>query len=192
MNEYSDFNKYTSEVDFIPIINFILQQGNLRHYSKGDYFVQINGRSNSMGYVTSGAFRYNSISANGESKIVGYSFKNGFVGNYPTFLHKISSSIEIQAVCDSSVYVISNDEINKFYKSDTANQELRAKIAEALLLEVYDRLVSIYTMSPKEQYLEILNRCPDLLNMITLKELSSYLMTTPETLSRIRKEIVSK
>lgn len=79
--------------------------------------------------------------------------------------------------------------MDAFYELGVDERVLRRKIAEILLLEVYDRLVSIYTMSPKEQYLEILNRCPELLNMITLKELASYLMVSPETLSRIRKEI---
>lgn len=144
-----------------------------------------------MGYVASGAFRLNSINSEGVGKIIGYSFKDGFVGNYPAFLHKIPSKIEIQAVCDSSVYVITHDELSEFYESSVERQVLGRRVAEVLLLEIYGRLISIYTMSPKEQYLEILNRCPALLNMITLKALASYLMVSPETLSRIRKDIVS-
>ena len=48
------------------------------------------------------------------------------------------------------------------------------------------------TLTPEERYLEIINRCPDLLKLITLKELASYLLIRPETLSRIRRKVVQK
>ena len=64
--------------------------------------------------------------------------------------------------------------------------------AETLLWEVYDRMISMYSLTPEERYLEIINRCPDLLKLITLKELASYLLIRPETLSRIRRKVVQK
>ena len=66
------------------------------------------------------------------------------------------------------------------------------RIAETLLWEVYDRMISMYSLTPEERYLEIINRCPDLLKLITLKELASYLLIRPETLSRIRRKVVQK
>ncbi|KAB4998746.1 Crp/Fnr family transcriptional regulator, partial [Bacteroides thetaiotaomicron] len=64
--------------------------------------------------------------------------------------------------------------------------------AETLLWEIYDRMISMYSLTPEERYLDIINRCPDLLKLITLKELASYLLIRPETLSRIRRKVVRK
>lgn len=188
---YKDYNKYTSGIDYSLIIAFFLQNGKLKHYKKGDSFIRVNDQGKYMGYVISGVFQYRGINAAGGERVVGYSFQEGFVGNYPAFIHRHASTIEIRALCDCSVYVITYDELMRFYEANNDQQALRWRVSEILLLEVYDRLISIYTLTPEEQYLEIRNRCPDLLNMITLKELASYLMISPETLSRIRKKIVS-
>jgi len=181
-------NKYTPEVDFSPIADLLQEKGLLKKYKKGEFFTHLSGRSDYMGYVSSGAFRYISTDSAGIDKVVGYSFSEGYVGNYATFQQKIFSNVGIQAICDSSVYILSY----AFYEMSMENQRFGRRIAEILFLEIYDRLISIYSMSPRERYIEILKRCPDLLNMIPLKELASYLMITPETLSRIRKEILTK
>ena len=59
---------------------------------------------------------------------------------------------------------------------------------------VNDWIVGYLTnsLTPEERYLDIINRCPDLLKLITLKELASYLLIRPETLSRIRRKVVRK
>lgn len=75
---------------------------------------------------------------------------------------------------------------------DDTNLKLGRHIAEILLWEVYERMISMYSMTPEERYREILERCPGLLNLISLKELASYLMICPETLSRLRRKLVQK
>ena len=188
----SDFNKYTSKIDYSAIIEFVLQNGELMHYKKREYFNRQGEVCYKMGYVASGSFRYCCINSAGESKVVGYTFENSFVGNYPTCRLEDRSNVEIQALCDCSVYVISNKQITQFYEQNIENQRLSRSIAETLLWEVYDRMIAMYSMTPEERYIEILDRCPALLNLISLKELASYLMICPETLSRLRRKLVQK
>lgn len=145
-----------------------------------------------MGFVSSGSFRYCCINNLGESNIVGYTFDNSFVGNYPAFQLQDKSNVDIQALCDCSVYVINHQQMTDFYEANNDNQKLGRRIAETLLWEVYDRMISMYSLTAEERYLEIINRCPDLLKLITLKELASYLLIRPETLSRIRRKVVQK
>lgn len=188
----SDFNKYTSKIDYSAIIEFALQNGELMHYKKREYFNRQGEVCYKMGYVVSGSFRYCCINSAGESKVVGYTFENSFVGNYPACRLEDRSNVEIQALCDCSVYVVSNKQITQFYEQNIENQRLSRSIAETLLWEVYDRMIAMYSMTPEERYIEILDRCPALLNLISLKELASYLMICPETLSRLRRKLVQK
>lgn len=187
-----DFNKYTSHINYSPIVDFVLQQGKPVHYKKGDYFVRQGETCKTMGFVGKGSFRYCCTNSVGEISIVGYTFNDSFVGNYPAFQLQDKSNVDIQALCDCSVHVINHSQLSDFYETNNEHQKLGRRIAETLLWEVYDRMISMYSLSPEERYLEIINRSPDLLKLITLKELASYLLIRPETLSRIRRKLVEK
>ena len=167
-----DFNKYTSHINYSPIVDFTLQQGKETSYKKGEYFVRQGEACKIMGFVVSGSFRYCCVNSLGESSIVGY--------------------VDIQALCDCTVYVINHSQLADFYDINNDHQKLGRRIAETLLWEIYDRMISMYSLTPEERYLDIINRCPDLLKLITLKELASYLLIRPETLSRIRRKVVRK
>lgn len=47
----------------------------------------------------------------------------------------------------------------------------------------------IYRLTPEERYKELLERCPDILQLISLKEVAYYLKITPVHMSRIRRKI---
>lgn len=66
MSNYKDYNKYTSRVNFSILVDYLLMNGSLRHYKKGDYFSRLDSKCNYMGYVVSGAFRYNCADCEGK------------------------------------------------------------------------------------------------------------------------------
>lgn len=74
----------------------------------------------------------------GESSIVGYTFDGSFVGNYPAFQLQDQSNVDIQALCDSSVYMVTHQQLADFYETNNEHQKLGRRIAETLLWEVYD------------------------------------------------------
>ena len=80
--------------------------------------------------------------------------------------------------------------MNNYFNSSAETQRQGRIFAEELLYVTWNNIISAYKDSPEERYRKLLKRCPDLPNLITLKELASYIMVTPETLSRIRKKIL--
>ena len=112
---------------------------------------------------------------------------------FPALSAIVASTVWAKAaLCDCTVYVINHSQLADFYDINNDHQKLGRRIAETLLWEIYDRMISMYSLTPEERYLDIINRCPDLLKLITLKELASYLLIRPETLSRIRRKVVRK
>ena len=88
-----DFNKYTSHINYSPIVDFVLQQGKQTYYKKGDYFSRQGEVCKTMGFVSSGSFRYCCTNSVGENSIVGYTFDHSFVGNYPAFQLQDKSNV---------------------------------------------------------------------------------------------------
>lgn len=109
-----DFNRYTSQVDLSPVIDFTLQTGTEKHYRKGDWFVRQGDLCRTIGFVATGSFRYSCTDSAGEVKTVGYTFEKSFVGNYPALLQQVPSSIDIQALCDCTVYECTYHQLTRF------------------------------------------------------------------------------
>ena len=61
------------------------------------------------------------------------------------------------------------------------------KILEDLILQQMEREVDILTTSPKERYLRVLKRSPQLFQEIPNKYIANYLRMSAETFSRLKK-----
>lgn len=122
----------------------------------------------------------------GERHVVGYAFAGEFVGDYVAMCGDRPSQVSIEAMCDCTVWRADDDRLEAFYRAGPACERLARRLAERLTCELYERMLQLYACTPQERYETLLRRCPELLNIVALKELASYLRVRPETLSRIR------
>ncbi len=143
---------------------------------------------NHVGFVLKGGFRYLGYTSEGKNQILGYSFENDFVVDYATFQIKERSAIDVQSIRDSTVLLLTYKELNTFYENCGVTN-FRSKMAETLLNDVSIRLLSMYCDSPEERYTKLIDRYPDILNLVSLKEIASLIKVAPETLSRIRRKL---
>ncbi len=70
-------------------------------------------------------------------------------------------------------------------------QEITRNMLESDLNKAKDTYSKFILSSPKDRYLHFLDSRPDLLNRVPLHQIASFLGMTPESLSRIRKRLVS-
>lgn len=187
-----NFNEYMDEIDFSEFRNLFLEKGTSREVKKKGYFVRQDEPCKSVGLIQSGIFRYTRIDNRGNEHIVGYSFANDFVCDYPSLIKSSSSLTNIQAITDCSVYLLSMKELKKFWETNMDTQRFGRLIAEEIFIEQYRRLLSFYCDTAEERYIALLQRCPNLPQYITLKEIASFLGITPETVSHIRRKLRNK
>lgn len=60
---------------------------------------------------------------------------------------------------------------------------------KSLFNMVFMRLLTLYRKSPRQRYVELCEEYPQIVETVTLKDLSSFLLITPNHLSRIRREL---
>lgn len=169
---------------------FFIEKGTLKEYEKRELFMRRGQSHNYIGFIVKGGFRYLGYTSEGKEQIVGYSFENDFVVDYATFQIQEPPVIDAQSVGNSRVLVITYNEFNAFFENCNI-PNLRGKVAEALLNDVSTRLLSMYCDSPEERYTKLIARYPDILKLVSLKEIASLIKVTPETLSRIRRKLKS-
>lgn len=182
----ANFNFYIDKLDMNFWREFCIQEGELRYYKKGEYFLRHGEVAKYFGFIESGYFKYSMIDTDGNRHITGFALCHTFAGDYYGSMRKVPALTDLVAATNSAVWVCS---VNLLKPLIEEHLRMFHFFVEELFHEAYKRYTDLYLQSPKERYLALLQRCPDILQNVTLKELASYLNVTPTHLSRIRKEI---
>ena len=187
-----NFNEYMNEIDFSELKKLFLKNGKSIEIKKKDYFVRQNEPCKHVGLVEGGIFRYTRIDNAGSEHIVGYSFAEDFVCDYPSFIKHSGALTNIQAITDCSVSMLSMKELNDYWETNMETQRFGRLVTEEMFIEMYGRLLGFYCDTAEQRYIALLERCPNLPQYISLKEIASFLGVTPETVSHIRKKLRSE
>ena len=76
----------------------------------------------------------------------------------------------------------------EYWETDMKTQRFGRHVAESLFEMVYERLLDSYC-TPEIRYRNLMERCPNLKEVVPLKSIASFLGVTPETISRIRRKL---
>ena len=101
------FNIKDSHPNISRLEKLFLEEGVLTKFKKNEYLVQQIEKTNQIGFIMSGMFRLSHIDADANEWIVGYSFVNDFVCDYPSFIKQATSTVNIQATTECEVYLLS-------------------------------------------------------------------------------------
>lgn len=179
----SQFNSYIDFLDLSAATDFCREKGTLCHYKKGERFVQQGTIARYAALVVSGYFKVATLNDSGDEAVVNFAFPDQFITDFHSSLHGETSQFSIIAGAD---YVIMRVPLKTFKESLPPSLLDEYK---ALFNIVFLRLLKPYRKSPRQRYVELCEQYPQIVESVTLKDLSSFLLITPNHLSRIRREL---
>jgi CRP-like cAMP-binding protein len=136
-------------------------------------------------FINKGSLRV-FILNNEEEQNIRFGYKENLIVSLDSFLSGNPSALFIQAIKNSELKIITKSQIDNFLKIE-ANRMLWVSILENLIMQQMEREFDILTNSPKERYLRVLKRSPQLFQEIPNRHIANYLRMSPETLSRLKK-----
>ena len=136
-------------------------------------------------YVESGSLRV-FVLDNTEEQIIRFGYKDNLIVSLDSYITGKPSELYIQAIKKSVIKVITKPQIDQFLEVEQ-NRILWNKTLENLLVQQFEREIDILTSSPKERYLRVLKRSPQLFQEIPNRHIANYLRMSAETLSRLKK-----
>ncbi len=165
----------------IPVVN----------YKKGTYLVQHGEIPDACYFVLKGLVRQGKIVDGNEKTIAFYSEENGAVTS-SDFVEQTPFSGFL--VCAEDVTLIrgSRDLNAENLDRFPVLRQIVAKMLENDLNKTRDQFQAFIISTPEERYLSLIEEHPDLVNRVPLHQIASLLGITAESLSRIRKRIVTK
>lgn len=115
---------------------------------------------------------------------------NNFVSSYSSFINQTKSYENIQCLETTETFSIEYEDMHELYETIPQWQKIGRILAEQNVICLADRLLKLQSITAKEKYKEFLKTYPDkIVQRTPLIHIASYLGITPESLSRIRKNI---
>ena len=179
----SQFNSYIDYLDLTAATDFCRGKGTPWHYKKEERFVQQGTMSHYAALVVSGYFKVTTLNDSGDEAVINFVFPGQFITDFHSSLHGETSQFSIIAGTDCEVLRVPLKTFKEFL-SPSLLDEYRS-----LFNMVFMRLLNLYRKSPRQRYVELCEQYPQIVGTVTLKDLSSFLLITPNHLSRIRREL---
>jgi len=157
---------------------------------KKTIFLKINDIENHISFIESGVVRLFIPKENPEKEITfGFSFKDQFISAYDSFLTQKPSAYQLQALTETTLLSISYSDLQLVYNHTQMGNLIGRLTAERLFLIKSKREQNLLNLTAEERYLKLFKERPELLKVIPLKYISSYIGVTAQALSRIRKRL---
>ncbi len=169
---------------------FFMSKLQQRVIPKKTVFLKLNMVEQHISFIEKGVVRLYIPKDNPDKEITfGFSFKDQFISAYDSFLTQEPSAYELQALTDTTLLSISYDDLQEVYKKTQMGNLIGRLTAERLFLIKSSREQNLLNLSAEERYVKLFKERPELLKIIPLKYISSYIGITAQALSRIRKRI---
>ncbi|ACU07860.1 cAMP-binding proteins - catabolite gene activator and regulatory subunit of cAMP-dependent protein kinases [Flavobacteriaceae bacterium 3519-10] len=143
-------------------------------------------------FVEKGLLRMYSIDKNGKEHIIQFAPEKWLISDRSSLHFNEKSRYYIEAVEESEVLVLGNDffsGINQQFPGTSGNNDL---LLQKHIRNLQNRVNSLLADTAEERYLNFIKMYPDILQRVPQWMVASYLGITPESLSRVRKELARK
>ena len=190
---YQNFINTLSQVVKVKPDDFNLfsKKLSLVHLKKNEVWEKEGRIGQYLGFINKGILRQYHLK-DGQEFTEDFFSENDFIGNYISYLKQEPSTLNIQALEDCELFVITFEDLQKFYDEIPTVDRFGRLIAERKLIEYHDKTTSFLLDSPEERYYKLIQQKPDLHSRVKQYYIAQYLGIRPESLSRIRKRHHSK
>jgi CRP-like cAMP-binding protein len=156
---------------------------------KKQYLLQEGDPGKYLSFVEKGTLRSYTIDDKGLEHIIQFAFEGWWIGDQYSFLTGEPSHYNIDALEDCELLLLSKDAEEEMMEKMPKMERFFRILLQNNLIAMQRRIISSLSRTAEEKYQELIVSCPTIPQRVPQHMMASYLGITPETLSRIRKQI---
>jgi CRP-like cAMP-binding protein len=141
-------------------------------------------------FVVKGTFRIYYVDLKGLEHVLYFAFKDWWVGDIASFTSGEPSGLNAQALEDSILLVIDPVKKEQLYKEIPSLERFNRIISQKHLTVLQKRFLLTISASAAERYEELIKRSPGIEQLVPQHQIASYLGILPESLSRMKKQLL--
>jgi CRP/FNR family transcriptional regulator, anaerobic regulatory protein len=142
-------------------------------------------------FIVSGFMRLFYYDDNGDEVTTQINHSNSFTASYMRFIHGIKAKENVECITDCNLLRISKPNLKTLIDRSDSFKVFSLMIFEQAITIAENRADDLATLSAEQRYKKLLNEKPEILQNVPIQYIASYLGMKPESLSRIRKNIIN-
>ena len=140
-------------------------------------------------FVENGLLRSFSIDDNGHEHVVQFAPEDWWTTDMCSFLSGDPAIYNIEALEDSELLLLSKKAMDEMLEQQPKMERYFRLLMQNSLIVMQRRIVGALSLSAEEKYKRMMNLYPQILQRAPQQHIASFLGITPETLSRVRKQV---
>ncbi|OGU32137.1 MAG: cyclic nucleotide-binding protein [Ignavibacteria bacterium GWA2_55_11] len=163
-----------------------------KRVKKRQFLLQEGDVCKQLAFVTAGCLREYSIDHKGEEHIIQFAVEDWWISDLNSFLTGTASTHNIDALENSEVLLLDKAARDKMLETIPKMERFFRIILENNYIATHRRINEALSATAEERYLAFLKTYPVQAEKLPQNQIASFLGITPQSLSRIRKEMSRK
>ena len=161
-------------------------------YGKGEFLLSQGQVCKHAFFVEKGLLRFYSIDKAGKEHIVQFAPESWLMSDRGSVFFNLPSEFYIDAVEDSVVYMLDQNFFTKAKNISPEFREYNEFLLHNHIRHMQARINLLIGASAESRYMDFIKLYPDLTLRVPQWMIASYLGITPESLSRVRKDLAKR
>ncbi|WP_116108398.1 Crp/Fnr family transcriptional regulator [Lewinella sp. IMCC34191] len=174
-----------TEADKRGIPNFFVP----KRLRKKQFLLQEGEYCRSLAFVARGLLKSYTLDGGGQEHISLFAWEGWWVSDFKSFLFDEKAILSIDALEQSEVLLIDRPNYERLLVEVPAMERYFRILYQNSLVTKDRRLIVSNTYSAREKYVQLITTYPQIAQRVPQHLLASFLGLTPETVSRIKKDI---
>ena len=173
-------------------ISTIVENCSVKKVKKDQFLLRENEICKHAFFVEQGLLRQFSLDKKGKEHIISFAPENWFMTDRESVFFNQPSAYFIQALEDSQVAMIDESFVQLLSRKFPEFTEFNNRLLHNHIRHLQNRINLLLSASAEDRYLQFVAMYPDILLRVPQTMVASYLGITPESLSRVRRELAQK
>lgn len=175
--------------DISPDEELIISVTEHRMYKEGEVLLREHNIARELFFICKGVLKITSVNDKGNDVVYFMLKENQFCTMMNSFIHQDAAKGSIVAACDAEVLVISRTKLYELYEQRPYIRELITSITQQRLIDKIEARNTYMGKDAATRYKHFMMQEPEIALRVPLSDIASYLGITPQSLSRIRKNL---
>jgi len=146
----------------------------------------------SAAFVEKGLMRSFTVDNNGNEHVIQFAPEGWWIADMSSFISGEGAVFNIEALEDSQLLILTKPAMEEMINALPKMEHYFRKLMENHIVALQRRIIGSLSLSAEEKYLKMMEILPDIIARASQQHIASYLGITPETLSRIRKQVTHR